>query len=100
MEDRPDFDLRAWMSQLPPMDLLGARLFQVVGQQEVLAMAERWRPYCSLAASHLSLPAPIRPVYQTFMPPSTTRLQRDWTRQDTVAAVIEIVLTDRLLKEQ
>ena len=27
-------------------------------------------------------------------------LQRDWGRQDTVAAIIEIVLTDRLLKEQ
>ena len=27
-------------------------------------------------------------------------LQRDWARQDTVAAVIEIVLTDRLAKEQ
>jgi len=27
-------------------------------------------------------------------------LQRDWARQDTVGAVIEIVLTDRLLKEQ
>ena len=26
-------------------------------------------------------------------------LQRDWARQDTVAAVVEIVLTDRLLKE-
>jgi nicotinamidase-related amidase len=27
-------------------------------------------------------------------------LQRDWARQDTVAAVVEIVLTDRLQKEQ
>jgi Isochorismatase family len=27
-------------------------------------------------------------------------LQRDWARQDTVAATIEIVLTDRLLKEE
>ncbi len=27
-------------------------------------------------------------------------LQRDWARMDTVAAIIEIVLTDRLLKEQ
>ena len=27
-------------------------------------------------------------------------LQRDWARQDTVAAIIEIVLTDRLLTEQ
>jgi hypothetical protein len=27
-------------------------------------------------------------------------LQRDWARQDTVQTIIEIVLTDRLLKEQ
>jgi len=27
-------------------------------------------------------------------------LQRDWARQDTVAAVVEIALTDRLLKEE
>ena len=27
-------------------------------------------------------------------------LQRDWARQDTVQAIIEIVLTDRLQKEQ
>ena len=27
-------------------------------------------------------------------------LQRGWARQDTVAAIIEIVLADRLLKEQ
>jgi hypothetical protein len=27
-------------------------------------------------------------------------LQRDWARQDTVQAIIEIVLTDRLLKEE
>jgi DNA-3-methyladenine glycosylase II len=31
--DRPDFDPRAWMDQLPPMDLYGALLFQVTGQQ-------------------------------------------------------------------
>src|SRR5215468_2609029 len=30
---RPDFDPRAWLAQLPPMDLYGALLFQVVGQQ-------------------------------------------------------------------
>jgi nicotinamidase-related amidase len=27
-------------------------------------------------------------------------LQRDWARQDTVQAIVEIVLTDRLLKDQ
>ncbi len=30
----------------------------------------------------------------------TVEMQRDWARQDTVQAIIEIVLTDRLLKEQ
>src|ERR1700748_1736364 len=33
IDDRPDFDPRAWMRQLPPMDLFGALLFQVTGQQ-------------------------------------------------------------------
>jgi DNA-3-methyladenine glycosylase II len=30
---RPDFDPRRWMTELPLMDLFGALLFQVVGQQ-------------------------------------------------------------------
>jgi DNA-3-methyladenine glycosylase II len=33
IDDRPDFDPRSWMSQLPPMELYGALLFQVTGQQ-------------------------------------------------------------------
>ena len=33
IDDRPDFDPRAWMSRLPPMDLYGALLFQITGQQ-------------------------------------------------------------------
>jgi DNA-3-methyladenine glycosylase II len=33
IDDRPDFDPRAWLAQLPPMDLYGALLFQVAGQQ-------------------------------------------------------------------
>ena len=28
-----DFDPRAWLAQLPPMDLYGALLFQVTGRQ-------------------------------------------------------------------
>jgi DNA-3-methyladenine glycosylase II len=30
---RPDFDPQQWMTELPPMDLFGALLFQIVGQQ-------------------------------------------------------------------
>jgi 3-methyladenine DNA glycosylase/8-oxoguanine DNA glycosylase len=33
IDDRPGFDPRAWMALLPPMDLFGALLFQVTGQQ-------------------------------------------------------------------
>jgi DNA-3-methyladenine glycosylase II len=33
IDQRPDFDPRAWMDQLPAMDLYGALLFQVTGQQ-------------------------------------------------------------------
>jgi DNA-3-methyladenine glycosylase II len=33
MDRFPDYDPRGWMRELPPMDLHGALLFQVVGQQ-------------------------------------------------------------------
>jgi DNA-3-methyladenine glycosylase II len=33
IDQRPDFDPRAWLAQLPPMDLYGALVFQVAGQQ-------------------------------------------------------------------
>jgi DNA-3-methyladenine glycosylase II len=33
IDDRPAFDPRAWIAELPPMDLYGAVLFQVTGQQ-------------------------------------------------------------------
>ena len=41
IDDRPDFDPRAWMSQLPPMDLFGALLFQIAGQQLSVAATRR-----------------------------------------------------------
>jgi DNA-3-methyladenine glycosylase II len=33
IDERPGFDPRAWLAQLPPMDLYGALLFQITGQQ-------------------------------------------------------------------
>ena len=41
IEDRPDFDPQAWRAQLPPMDLFGALLFQVTGQQLSVAATRR-----------------------------------------------------------
>jgi DNA-3-methyladenine glycosylase II len=41
IDDRPGFDPRAWMAQLPAMDLYGALLFQVTGQQISVAATRR-----------------------------------------------------------
>jgi DNA-3-methyladenine glycosylase II len=60
IDDRPDFDPRAWLAQLPPMDLYGALLFQVTGQQlsvpstrRILARIE------ALFGGHLPAPAEL-----------------------------------------
>jgi len=41
IDGRPAFDPRSWMAQLPPMDLYGALLFQVTGQQLSVAATRR-----------------------------------------------------------
>ena len=41
IDERPDFDPRAWLTELPPMDLYGALLFQVTGQQLSVAATRR-----------------------------------------------------------
>lgn len=41
IDDVPGFDPRAWLAQLPPMDLFGALLFQVAGQQLSVAATRR-----------------------------------------------------------
>ena len=41
IDGRQDFDPRAWLAQLPPMDLYGALLFQVTGQQLSVAATRR-----------------------------------------------------------
>src|SRR6516165_7561243 len=63
IDERPDFDPRAWLTQLPVMDLYGALLFQVVGQQlsvpatrTILARIE------ALFGGHLPAPAELLAV--------------------------------------
>ena len=41
IDERPDFDPRAWLAELPPMDLFGALLFQITGQQLSVAATRR-----------------------------------------------------------
>src|SRR5208283_2909963 len=41
IDERPDFDPRGWMAELPAMDLFGALVFQVTGQQLSVASTRR-----------------------------------------------------------
>jgi DNA-3-methyladenine glycosylase II len=60
IDDRPDFDPRAWMTQLPPMDLYGALLFQVTGQQlSVPATRRILGRIQALFGGHLPSPAEL-----------------------------------------
>ena len=63
ISDRPDFDPRAWMTQLPPMDLYGALLFQVTGQQlSVPATRRTLARIQALFGGHLPSPAELLAV--------------------------------------
>ena len=63
IEDRPDFDPRAWLAQLPPMDLYGALLFQIVGQQlSVPATRRTIERIQILFGGHLPSPAELLAV--------------------------------------
>jgi DNA-3-methyladenine glycosylase II len=60
IDERPDFDPQAWMTQLPPMDLYGALLFQVIGQQLSVAATRRILARIQgLFGGHLPSPAEL-----------------------------------------
>ena len=63
IDERPDFDPRAWMAQLPPMDLYGALLFQVTGQQlSVAATRSTLGRIQALFGGHLPSPTELLEV--------------------------------------
>ena len=60
IDDRPGFDPRAWMAQLPPMDLYGALVFQVTGQQlSVQATRRTLARVQAIFGGHLPAPAEL-----------------------------------------
>ena len=60
IDDRPAFDPRAWLAQLPPMDLFGALVFQVTGQQlSVPATRRTLARIEDLFGGHLPAPAEL-----------------------------------------
>jgi DNA-3-methyladenine glycosylase II len=64
MIDRdPDFDPAAWIDELPPMDLYGAALFQITGQQLSVAATRRTIERVeALFDGHLPTPAELLAV--------------------------------------
>jgi len=63
IDDRPSFDPRAWMTQLPAMDLYGALLFQIAGQQLSVAATRRILGRIqALFGGHLPSPAELLEV--------------------------------------
>jgi hypothetical protein len=70
IDDRPDFDPRAWVAQLPPMDLFGALLFHVTGQQ--LSVRAARRTLARIAACS----AAICPPHRTLGSRSAQRARR------------------------
>jgi DNA-3-methyladenine glycosylase II len=63
VDARPDFDPRAWMTQLPPMDLYGALLFQITGQQlSVPATRRTLARIQDLFGGHLPTPTELLAV--------------------------------------
>jgi DNA-3-methyladenine glycosylase II len=63
IDTRPDFDPRAWMDQLPYMDLYGALLFQITGQQLSVAATRRTLGRIEdLFGGHLPSPAELLEV--------------------------------------
>ncbi len=56
---RPDFDPHAWITQLPPMDLYDALLFQIVGQQLSVAATRRTLQVSRLFLAVIMSPAEL-----------------------------------------
>jgi DNA-3-methyladenine glycosylase II len=93
IDERPDFDPRAWLTQLPPMDLFGALLFQVAGQQLSVAATRRILGRIQvLFGGHLPTPAELLAV-----PPAELRTAGlSWRKVSTLRDLAERFSDGRL----
>lgn len=68
IDDQPDFDPQAWITQLPAIES-AYQLGHLPAKDEVLAIADKWRPHRSLATSYL--------ISAAFGPAETSLSSRD-----------------------
>jgi DNA-3-methyladenine glycosylase II len=93
VDARPDFDPHAWLTQLPPMDLYGALLFQIVGQQLSVAATRRTLERIqALFAGHLPSPAELLAVE----PHSLRQAGLSWRKIGTLRDLAERLSDGRL----
>jgi DNA-3-methyladenine glycosylase II len=93
IDARPDFDPRAWMAQLPPMDLYGALLFQIVGQQLSVAATRRTLERIqALFGGHLPSPAELLAID----PGSLRQAGLSWRKIGTLRDLAERLSDGRL----
>jgi DNA-3-methyladenine glycosylase II len=96
IDDRPDFDPQAWMTQLPPMDLFGALLFQVAGQQlSVAATRHTVTRIQALFDGHLPAPAELLAVE----PAQLREAGLSWRKIGTLRDLAERMSDGRLDRE-
>ena len=96
IDDRPDFDPRAWLAQLPPMDLYGALLFQVTGQQlSVPATRRTLARIQALFGGHLPAPAELLAVD----PGQLREAGLSWRKINTLRDLAERMADGRLNQE-
>jgi len=93
IDDRPDFDPRAWMAVLPPMDLYGALLFQITGQQLSVAATRRILARIeALFDGHLPTPAELLGVD----PGKLREAGLSWRKVGTLRDLAERLIDGRL----
>jgi DNA-3-methyladenine glycosylase II len=96
IDGRPDFDPRAWLAQLPPMDLYGALLFQVTGQQLSVAATRRILARIqALFGGHLPAPAELLAVD----PGQLRQAGLSWRKIGTLRDLAERMTDGRLNQE-
>ncbi len=93
IDARPTFDPQGWMAELPAMDLFGALLFQVTGQQLSVAATRRTLGRIQmLFGGHLPSPADLLGV----TPDSLRQAGLSWRKVATLRDLAEHFLDGRL----
>jgi DNA-3-methyladenine glycosylase II len=93
IDARPDFDPQAWIAELPAMDLFGALLFQVAGQQLSVAATRRTMERIeTLFGGHLPTPTELLGV----TPESLRQAGLSWRKVATLRELAEELADGRL----